>query len=323
MRAAVGFFAIVLAGCGYVGDPLPPALNIPVAPENFRAIQLAGKIVVEFRQSALTTEGLVLAKLGPPQLEAGGEVFEIPNTSPGPVRFEIDAGKWIGQSIRARVRVNNGRGRYSEWSTGSQLDVVEPLKVPAAVRAESVGDGVKLSWEPPENRAGLKWLVTRSSREGEKRFEASGEPFIDTDAKLGVEYSYRLQGVLGSAQSLPSEAVAHVHVDRKAPAAPSGLSASVTLDGVELTWSRNADGDVANYRVYRDAGDGWKVLVDLITLPAFGDRTTERGKHYRYRVTAIDKSGNESEPSNVVTVQSSSSAAGLGAKVFRGASEGI
>lgn len=303
MRTAVVVAVLFLTGCGYVGDPLPPALKIPVPAENFRALQRASKIVVDFSQTGATTEALTLAKLGPPQIEIGAETFEAPAAAAGPVHFEVDAAKWTGQTVRVRARINNGRGRYSEWSAPVELAVVQPLDIPRGLRAESVSEGVRLTWDAGPARPGQRWAVTRSSTEGDERLEAAQAEVIDRTARLGAEYRYVVQARLGSAESEPSGVVSHTHVDNSPPAVPGGLSASATANGVELTWARSTDSDVSSYRVYRKAGDGmWQVLADAVSLPAYSDRTAEAGKLYQYSVSAVDQTGNESRRSDPVEV---------------------
>lgn len=304
MRTALAVAAIFLTGCGYVGDPLPPALNIPVGPQNFRAIQRTSKVVVDFVQSGATTEDVKLAKLGPPEIEIGDEIFQAPVTAPGPVHFEIDAAKWMGRTVRVRARIHNGRGRYSEWSAPVELAIVQPLETPRGLRAESVSEGVRLIWDAGQARPGQTWTVTRSAAEGDIQLDTSKPELVDQTAKLGAEYRYTVRSRLGSAESDPSGVVTHTHVDRSPPAAPAGLSGSSTANGVELTWARPADSDVSSYRIYRRVGDGmWRVIADGVNVPAYSDRTVEAAKIYEYIVTAIDQSGNESSRSAPVQVQ--------------------
>lgn len=301
MRALLCLSALLLGSCGYVGDPLPPALNIPVAPEDFQAIQLGDRIVLQFRQSLLTTEGLALEKLGSPQVEAAGEVFEVTGAQAGAVRFELPASKWIGKAVGVRVRANSGKGRYSDWSPAITMNIVPPLAAPKQVSAQSTAEGVTIRWE--DAAAGQKWVVTRSSKGGEVRLNVETVPFTDREALLGGEYTYRVQARLGTALSPPSEPVTHVHVDRAAPEAPARLSAARDENAVELTWAPSASPDATGYRIYRRSGDApWGVLADAVNLPVYTDRTAEAGRSYEYAVSALDRSGNESLKSNTATV---------------------
>ncbi|MBK7930282.1 MAG: hypothetical protein IPJ98_23240 [Bryobacterales bacterium] len=47
---------LLLAACGYVGDPLPPSLHIPVAVTDLRAEQKVDHLQVRFTLPELTTD---------------------------------------------------------------------------------------------------------------------------------------------------------------------------------------------------------------------------------------------------------------------------
>lgn len=83
-----------------------------------------------------------------------------------------------------------------------------------------------------------------------------------------------------------------------APAAPSGLKAAGLPGGVKLDWSRNLEGDLAGYNVYRsDSPDGEyaKLNADLLVTPSYLDAGAPKGVRFYYRVTAADRpAGQES-----------------------------
>jgi subtilisin family serine protease len=76
------------------------------------------------------------------------------------------------------------------------------------------------------------------------------------------------------------------------PAAPSALTATAGVESVSLDWADNAESDLASYRVYRDG-----VKVAETTASTHTDGGLQAGVTYRYHVTAVDRSGNESAPS--------------------------
>src|ERR1039458_3338454 len=49
---------LMLTGCGAVGDPLPPLLDIPQPPTAFTAAQLGDKVVLSWPAPLLTTENV-------------------------------------------------------------------------------------------------------------------------------------------------------------------------------------------------------------------------------------------------------------------------
>lgn len=53
-------FGALLAGCGYPGEPLPPALNRPVRVADLAAVQRGSSLYVQFTVPEQTTEGMPL-----------------------------------------------------------------------------------------------------------------------------------------------------------------------------------------------------------------------------------------------------------------------
>jgi len=87
--------------------------------------------------------------------------------------------------------------------------------------------------------------------------------------------------------------------DKDAPAPPAGLEVIERPGAVELRWKRSTEDDLAGYRVWRD---GKPVDVPLRGAPFWVDLDVKAGQAYRYAVTAVDLSGNESPPSAPVAV---------------------
>jgi len=74
---------------------------------------------------------------------------------------------------------------------------------------------------------------------------------------------------------------------------------------VDITWAINAEADLAGYAVYRSEqpdSPGERITPSPLPIPAFRDMSVTPSRRYFYRVTALDTAGNESAPSDVVTV---------------------
>lgn len=325
MRLSVfaAVFVVMLAawGCGYVGEPLPPALNMPLKITDLRAVERGDSIIVEFTIPDRTTENLPLTRLGQVELRMGpgipppfefdrwreaATVIPVKAATPGPVTVKVPVKPWAGKDVLAAVRVSSAKGRFSDWSTLVVLPVVEPVAKPADVRAQADPAGVKLSWQAAQ-REPLSFRVYRRA-DGEKDATQVGKPaaseWIDTAAVFGKRYSYSVQAVLktgeSEAESEISAPVEIVPVDKFPPAVPTGLAAAATPDSIELTWERNTDPDFAGYRVYRTLdGVSFERVADSLAAPSYSDRQFA-GKKYRYAVSAVDLSGNESARSQPV-----------------------
>jgi hypothetical protein len=139
--------------------------------------------------------------------------------------------------------------------------------------------------------------------------------YSDAQFEFGKNYVYVVRTVIpadgNEIESDNSEPVAVTPLDIFPPAAPQGLVAAV-LPGatpsvlvVDLSWSINLETDLAGYRVYRSEQEGARgqlITPDLLPVPAVRDSSVALGHRYWYTVTAVDRAGNESAPSNPVAV---------------------
>ena len=92
--------------------------------------------------------------------------------------------------------------------------------------------------------------------------------------------------------------------DTTAPAAVTGVTAAAAPTGVTLGWAASAAADLAGYRVYRAStptGAGTRLTPALLTGTAFTDAGAPSGVASYYTVTAVDRAGNESARSAVVS----------------------
>jgi hypothetical protein len=309
-------------GCGYVGEPLPPALNMPKQITDLRMGESGENIVIEFTIPNRTTEELPMTRVGEVELRlapGGAPPFDfsrwcesaqripVPSASPGPVRLKTSAKPWAGQEVLLAVRVSSAKGRFSDWAGPLALPVVEPVSSPEDVRAEAAPTGVKLTWRAAPREA-LSFRVLRrtdSKKDASLVSTPAASGWIDTSTAYGKRYTYTVQAVVktgtSEAESEISAPVEIVPADKFPPAVPSGLTAASTPESVELAWERATDPDLAGYRVYRSAdGVAFEKIADSLEAPNYSDRSVASGKRYRYAVSAVDLLGNESARSQPV-----------------------
>jgi hypothetical protein len=297
---AVGAAAILLASCGYVGDPLPPALSMPQKIADLRALEYGEKIVIEFTVSERSTEDLILPNLRGAELRVeGGDVkeFAVPLDKPGAVRHEIPARDWVGNEVKITARAFGPKGRPSDWSNPLMLRVIPPLEPPVNFKATESALGVHLTWSSPAARY-------RLFRDKELLATGEGREYVDQAIEYEKTYEYRVQVFAEeNQQSVISAPLPVKPKDSYPPAVPSGLTALAAPNSIELTWDRNQETDLKGYLVYRAAGEGeFERIASDIETPAYSDRTVEAGKRYRYAVSSVDQVGNESRRSAVVEV---------------------
>jgi len=290
--------------CGYVGDPLPPALDIPTRVTDFRAWESGDNIEVEFTLPAMTTEGLPLKTVQSVELsvvESPGQVsapsarhYQISGTAPGPLSDRIRATDWIGKSVVLAVRATGPRGKSSEWSNLSTLTVIPPLAKPATLKLDNVAAGVALAW----TGSGPRYRVFRAEGDAGPAVlaQTAAPTYVDATTTYGVRYRYFVQAIAEPNQwSEVSDAVEITPVDRFPPAVPSGLTALPSAQSIELSWGRNTESDFRGYNVFRSVDGGApEKISSLLDVPAFSDKTIQAGRKYKYTVSAVDATGNES-----------------------------
>jgi hypothetical protein len=300
--------AALLTGCGYPGEPLPPALKRPIRVADLTGVERGSKIYVQFTVPSVTTEGMpvkgrpdIELRMGP--LPEGG--FEKWQQTSARVRdseihvenatatAQIDVSKLYGKTVVVAVRVHGPHGQDVGWSRPETVELVLALPVPEGLTAVDAPDAVKLEWHAaaPEYRIFRKMPDEAAFRQ----IGTSDKPsYSDTTIEYGKSYEYLVQSVETSgeryAESEPSTGIAFKPIDKFPPAVPAGLTAIPASRNIELVWDRDTDRDLASYQVYRD---GMKIAEGL-TAPAYSDKDVKPGTRYRYQVLAVDTAGNAS-----------------------------
>lgn len=311
LAGAAFLSAFGLAGCGYMGQPLPPALKRPVRVTDLAAVQRGSNVIVQFTIPKATTEDIPLKgdvdielRVGPPDKPFHLDVWQH-NADRVPVAAKEDDGrpraaasipvparKWYGKTVDIAVNIRGPSGNTAGWSNFVILPVIPALAMPEDLQATDAPNGVHLEWraKAPEFRIFRK-LVGEPDW---KQIGTSTMPSYTDTIEYGKTYQYRVQAVQKVDDTYAESEISDVHTikpeDRFPPAVPAGLSAIPGSRSIELVWERNTEKDFGTYRVYRD---GTKVAEDL-TAPAYSDRDAKPGVKYSYRVSAVDTAGNES-----------------------------
>jgi hypothetical protein len=306
----------LLSGCGYEGQPLPPLANVPGRVTGLTAIQQGSQLVIQFTPPQLTTEGFPIkapvdldvrvGSGGEPfdeaAWEAGAEKLARVSEGKGASEFTMPVAKWVGKELIVGVRAVGSNGKQLGWMFLT-VPIVAPPQPPTGLRAENTAAGVRLSW----NSSGNPVRVYRKT--GAVDFapvaDASQTPWTDSTTQFGQEYDYKLQTLVKlpgdhQAESELSPELRITPEDKFPPAIPSGLQVTSAPASVELSWNGNTEPDLAGYRVYRSTAGGPFERVAEVQLPAWSDMSVDPGKQYRYTVTTVDRSGNESPQSEAV-----------------------
>lgn len=238
--------------------------------------------------------------------------------------LKAHSGEWAVYGVLAR----NKKGRSAGFSNLIALRIYPAPAPPGNFLARNVEAGVELSWTPPSETTSGTAIASAGpfpiyrSTPGEKEewellAEAANSPWTDTATEYGKTYRYTIRAVARYGPDLvESDASARLTItpqDIFPPKAPEGLVGVPILaafggPAIELSWQPNTEADLAGYNIYRseppkprDGGGYQRRNAKLIPGPAYRDDTVEAGKTYSYAVAAVDRAGNESEPSAEAT----------------------
>ncbi|MCM1499074.1 MAG: PKD domain-containing protein [Clostridium sp.] len=94
-------------------------------------------------------------------------------------------------------------------------------------------------------------------------------------------------------------------VDKTAPQTVDKLTAEGEGGSIHLLWNEPVDNDVAGYRIYRspEGLNSYTCIADHVTTLGYYDRAAVYDTAYSYRISVLDKAGNESALSNVAVAQ--------------------
>jgi hypothetical protein len=311
-QAAWAVLACGLAGCGYPGDPLPPALNIPERITDLRALQRGARLIVSLTAPVSTTDKLILKRLPAIELFAGpapagdfnadawAATAELVTREPGDepaLTIELPAPKWAGREVVLGARAIGPTGRRSAWSNLVVVPVLAPLAPPQGLRASATPEGVQLEWDA--GGASL-WRVFRQAP-GEESYvllgRAASPSWLDRTASFGQRYTYQLQAAAPAgeleAESEPGEPLIIEPRDTFPPAAPAGFTAIAGVNSIELAWERSPEPDFSAYQLFRAEADApLAPFGDPLSALSFSDTNIVSGRRYRYALAARDHAGN-------------------------------
>ncbi len=314
LAGAVSCLAIY--GCGSVGEPLYPATKIPLRVTDLTAVERGDRLDIQFTVPSRTIEGLTIAQFGDIELRSGpnrktnfqvnewasdAQRISVTANAPGVVRASVPASSLVGQDVIVGVRIANARGRYSDWSNLATVSVVRPLATPAGLKAEAAPQGVAITWSAPGESHFRVYRKTADQHEPSLLATSDQASYTDSTTEYGATYDYYVEAFQDKAVSVVAGPAEVTPKDSFPPAVPSGVTASAGVASIELAWIRNTEPDFKEYRVQRSVGDGpFTQVADGLTAPSYSDHDLQSGTHYRYRVVAVDQTGNVSEPSDIV-----------------------
>lgn len=232
-----------------------------------------------------------------------------------------------GQAVTLHyaVRLVNASGQKAAFSN---FVVIQPAPTvalaPEGLSVESTQDAIVLSWNPPErNIDGSKpanimgFNVYRGDGDGKNMRQMNGSPvtagrYLDSEFEFDSSYSYFVRSVSLGPDGAPVESENSARVPLKTvdvfpPSAPDSVTIAASTKTVSIFFASNPEKDVAGYKVFRTVDPSlpeneWTLITPkLILTTTFQDDAVEPGKTYYYFIVALDRAGNASSHSAVVS----------------------
>jgi hypothetical protein len=239
-----------------------------------------------------------------------------------------------GSSFAYKVRTRAVKTRDSEDSNVAAARIYPAPEAPLDVRVNVTEPALVVTWAEaavPPGASSRAYRVYRgvlpspqekstpapSQAKNKAPLELAGSSpsteFRDTHFEFGTPYVYSVRSVaqygadfVESADSAPVQVTPR---DTFPPAAPTNLEITIVPATnqapayIELAWAISPEADLAGYAVYRSNAEdspGERITTEILPSPTFRDISVLPGRRYYYRVSALDRAGNESPSSSAV-----------------------
>ena len=238
-----------------------------------------------------------------------------------------DVLQFAGQTARLRyaIRFVNSSGQKAAFSNFFLLEPASRIAgAPTSLSASVAQDAVTLTWQAPvanvDGSTPVRLLGYNIYRSGSDKVPGkllnktpvADKSFDDQFFEFDKPQIYFVRAVsVGTGgepiESNESNIVEILPKDTFAPSAPSAITLAATPTTISIFFATNPEKDVSGYRIYRSEDPAvekskWQLLTaNPLTTNTFQDTNVQSGKTYYYYLTASDKAGNVSEPSDVVS----------------------
>lgn len=247
-----------------------------------------------------------------------------------------------GSSFVYKVRARAAKARASADSNIVSARVYPAPDAPRGVKTTVKEELIEITWSAPSNageappvqayrvyRGEVETPPQKSPQDqiGPARLqekvplillgETEAMEFQDKNFEFDHTYVYSVRsmaqysGTSVESDEPPGSTVMVTPRDVFPPKAPTGLEVAVipatgeSAAYVELSWAISPEGDLGGYSIYRsnlEDTPGERISTELLLSPTFRDKSVVSGSRYYYRVSAVDRSGNESPKSSAVEV---------------------
>lgn len=208
--------------------------------------------------------------------------------------------------VRARDTANllsefSGEVTAKTSSAPVVADTVAPTAPAGLKQTGATETSISLAWSAATDNVGV--VGYRVNRDGALIVTTTPQQLSYTDnartANTAYVYTVEAADAAGNKSSAAS-LTARTSADATPPTNPSGLQAvTIAATTISLSWTASTDNLTAvSYRILRGG-----VQVGSSSTPSFSDSGLNPSTRYTYTVVALDGSGNLSQPSSALTVQ--------------------
>jgi len=217
------------------------------------------------------------------------------------------------------IRVKDIRRRKSLYSAPISFDAKILSHPPLNFNAVVFADKIEMKWDPPGENIDLSTpplvvgynLFRAAEKSKAVRMNSTlikGQSYEDKSFDFGTTYSYFVRASANESspylESEDSEILVISPKDIFPPAPPKGVVLVTGPDILSLSWDANQESDLGGYRIWKRA-EGEPEFVVLMEEPflenTYTDSSVEKNMRYYYAITSMDKAGNESQKSNIIS----------------------
>ena len=230
--------------------------------------------------------------------------------------------------LRYALRYVNAAGQRAAFSNFLLVEPASRVSQPPMTEQPTYDENaVRLRWAAPAANVDgttpanvLGYNVYRSDRSQNEPARTplntslvKGTEYADQTSQFGEEYVYIVLAVslgvgdVSEVESLNSNAVSVAPRDTFAPSAPASITLAVAPGRISIFFPANPERDVAGYNIFRSTDpklpkEQWTRLNrSLLERTTFQDESVESGVTYFYYLNAVDRAGNTSPPSEVLS----------------------
>jgi hypothetical protein len=228
-----------------------------------------------------------------------------------------------GQNIKLRyaIRFVNAAGQKAAFSNFLLIEPAAKIANPPVVLPPRLSpEAILVSWRAPDaNIDGSKppnilgYNIYRARNDETPARLVNQNPVTanelrDQNFEFGESYKYFVRTVSLGTNAEPVESLESAVVEIKPkdifpPKPPEGITLAASPNTISIFFAANLENDVVGYRLFRSTDrTNWTPLNErLLETNTYQDTQVQSGRTYFYYLIAVDKFGNESEKSEVVS----------------------